>query len=182
MAAVDGYMKNLPNILLVSGSGRKVGKTSLVCSILKQLSSSHQVVAVKITPHPHPDLQGMIPVQVKQGFQIFMQQQTNTRDSSRMLEAGAAEAFLIQYSQGFLKQAFEQLLEMIGSDRLYIVESGGLRDLITPGLYIMVSSSFLPEKNQSSGNLADLFLDETVDFKKFSSRISVDNGKWTLNP
>ena len=46
-------MKDFPNMLIVRGTGRNVGKTLSACNIIKQLAEKHNPVGVKISPHFH---------------------------------------------------------------------------------------------------------------------------------
>ncbi len=47
-------MKSMPNILLIAGTGRNVGKTLLACEIIQQLSKTMAVTAIKTSSHEHP--------------------------------------------------------------------------------------------------------------------------------
>ena len=46
-------MKLVKNMVLVSGSGRNCGKTTVACNLITQLSENEFVYGLKITPHFH---------------------------------------------------------------------------------------------------------------------------------
>ena len=46
-------MIHQPNILIVAGTGRNIGKTITACRIIGQLAKNHEPVGVKISPHFH---------------------------------------------------------------------------------------------------------------------------------
>ena len=46
-------MKQWPNMLLVAGTGRNVGKTTFVCRIISNISKNQPIIAIKITSHIH---------------------------------------------------------------------------------------------------------------------------------
>ena len=42
-------MLDLPNMIIVGGAGRNVGKTEFACELIRQSAERHSVVAVKVT-------------------------------------------------------------------------------------------------------------------------------------
>ena len=44
---------HLANLLIISGSGKNVGKTLLACQIIKHFSRNSTVIGLKISPHFH---------------------------------------------------------------------------------------------------------------------------------
>jgi molybdopterin-guanine dinucleotide biosynthesis protein len=96
-------------ILVVGGSGRKVGKTTVACEIISATREAAWT-AIKITPHIHnPSLHG---------------------DTERYLEAGAANALLIGGNENFTLPAGNVLIEsnsildVIDPDMFVFVDSG----------------------------------------------------------
>ena len=55
MNNVNNNRISFPNLLLVAGNGRNVGKTWLVCRIIEKISQNQKVTAVKISSHYHPE-------------------------------------------------------------------------------------------------------------------------------
>lgn len=58
-----------------------------------------------------------------------------------MLRAGASEVYYIESTDTYLPQAFKTLNSKIEFNGPVICESGGLRDIITPSLFIMINRS-----------------------------------------
>ena len=47
----------MPELLLIAGTGRNSGKTTLVCHIIKKKCTCFPIVAIKITPHFHQEIE-----------------------------------------------------------------------------------------------------------------------------
>lgn len=126
----------MPNLLLIAGNGRNVGKTYLSCKIIRQLSESRSVTAVKISPHFHSykpeDL-----LFKSDDFIILNETQTNSKDSSLMIQAGAKQVFFIMVKQDHLHNAFNYLRDKI-SDEIVVCESGGLIEVVEPALFLFI--------------------------------------------
>ncbi|MCB8994142.1 MAG: hypothetical protein H6538_00880 [Bacteroidales bacterium] len=129
-------MKELSNWLLISGSGRNVGKTSLICAILNE-NLAIKPVAVKISSHLH-DLPAYSEWIIREKeYSIIRENSISSKDSSKMLQAGADEVFYAQGADIHLTAIMETITGLT-SNRPVVCESGGLRNLIVPGVYILV--------------------------------------------
>ena len=97
-------------ILVVGGSGRKVGKTTVACEIIAATREA-QWTAIKVTPHAHePSPHG---------------------DTERYAEAGAARAQLVGGNElltipaGNVLIESNSILDVIEPDLFVFVDSGG---------------------------------------------------------
>lgn len=171
-----------PHILIIAGTGRKVGKTALACAILQQGILHHEVVAVKITPHHHPDPEGMVLLQQNEGWSLYQQVEVFGRDSSRMLAAGASTVYLVQSPTEKIPDAFGEILLRHDPGTLFLFESGGLHQFIAPGLLLMVTDTRVPPKARPGVLHADAWLDENTCFEAFASRVVAGKNGWTLCP
>jgi molybdopterin-guanine dinucleotide biosynthesis protein len=97
-------------ILVVGGSGRKVGKTTVACEIIEATREARWT-AIKITPHAHePGLHG---------------------DTQRFVEAGASKALLvggndlIAIPPGNVLIESNSILDVIQPDLFVFVNGGG---------------------------------------------------------
>jgi hypothetical protein len=97
-------------ILVVGGSGRKVGKTTVACEIISATRDAHWT-AIKISPHSHESsLYG---------------------DTERYLEAGAAKALLLggndrlDLPEGNVLIESNSIVDLIEPDLLVFVDGGG---------------------------------------------------------
>ena len=84
-------------IILLSGNGQNVGKTTFACQLIKHLKNLNQkVYALKITPHFHTETPSHC-IFKDDRFILSLEKDINTgKDSSRFLEAGADESFVLQ--------------------------------------------------------------------------------------
>lgn len=159
------------NILLVSGSGRNVGKTSFIWKVIDR-NALQKPVAIKITPHFHEPTEGLKPISVNENYRIF--QETNTslgKDSSLFLQAGAEKVFFIQTTDDFLKEAFGLATAQFQPDQPVVVESVALRKIVVPGLYLFI------QKKQEEVKPSALKMQKLADAIVYS-----DGEQFSLNP
>lgn len=129
--------KPKPNFLLVAGNGRNVGKTYLTCEIIKHLVKTNEVIGIKISSHFHPLENNKVIVQTKD-FVIIEENRISQKDSSLMKQAGAQKVYFVMSPQENLEQAF-LYLEKLLPVKAIVCESGGLHDLINPGVFLFVN-------------------------------------------
>ena len=138
------------NLLLVAGSGRKSGKTTIICRIIEQLRGL-EITSVKISPHFHPPSEGLVHFAGAKGFGIF--EETNrdsSKDSSRMLRSGAQKVYYIQTNEENISRAFAKVYSVIEPGKPVICESPSLINHLQPGLFlIMISVEGAGSKNIS---------------------------------
>ncbi len=146
--------KSIPNLLIVAGDGRNCGKTAMVARLLKQLGGM-PITAVKISPHFHKPSEGLKLLEEREGFRIF--EETNwwsAKDSSRMLQAGAARVFYCQVAEGMITEAFGRLSGYITDKSPVVCESPSLALYYEPGVMIMMTGSDTP--GREAGELLNL--------------------------
>lgn len=140
-------MKYFPNILLIAGTGRNVGKTMLACKIIRYLSESMSVVAIKISSHLHKVENGQKMIVDMPNYQILEESLDTDKDSSRMKKAGAKKVIYIQTKQENLYEAF-QAIEAEIKDYPIVCESGGLNQCIKPGIFFLVTGNEIPDNKK----------------------------------
>jgi uridine kinase len=104
-------MKNCNNILLISGSGRNVGKTTFCCKIIEKFSDENRIISIKTSSHFHKvdDTSSQV-VSITDNYQIIEELNTETdKDTSRFLRAGSSSSFLIMAKESFLMEAFKKI-------------------------------------------------------------------------
>lgn len=126
----------MPNLILIAGNGRNVGKTYLACKIIQHLSKKENIIGLKISPHFHSFNESDVIFKNK-NFVIVDEKQINSKDSSLMLQAGAKKVFFVMAKQEHLHKAFKYLQKIL-SLNFIICESGGLQEFVTPGLHFFV--------------------------------------------
>lgn len=142
-------MSRLTNLLIVAGTGRNSGKTTIACNIIGRFSYLN-IIAIKISPHFHEACEGLELIKNKRDYKIYRDTNAgNSKDSSRMLAAGASTAYFIQVYDHHLCKAFEALLDHTGPQHIFVAESPALRKCTEPGVLIIAD-------NPGSANKKDL--------------------------
>ena len=153
-------MKKMNNVILIAGSARNVGKTYLACEIIKRMSQYTQVVGVKVSPHLHENVIGN-EIAKTDNFSIYAETNISSKDSSRMLQAGAMRVYYIETKDDYIGEAFENLKLFLPQHYPVIIESAGARNILEPGMLIFVKrkDDIIPNKNKSLLEKADWVLE-----------------------
>jgi hypothetical protein len=175
-----------PNILLVTGNGRNVGKTTFSCAVIEHLKEE-KIIGVKISPHFHefdPEEEDVL--YQKDDIIIIEEHRKNTgKDSAKLLAAGAYRVFFIMAKDRYLNKAFRILIELAGTDYPMIIESAALRNTIIPSNFLLLSR---PNRPQIKDSIAHLM--EYVDYKiilddektnLILENLSYSNSEWKIN-
>jgi hypothetical protein len=126
------------HVLLISGSGRNVGKTSFMREVIVK-NADKKLIAIKITPHFHEPTAGLKSIANTENYRIFQETDScSDKDSSLFLQAGAEQVYYIQTTDSYLKEAFDLLCSQLNPDHPIITESAALRKYIIPGLYLFI--------------------------------------------
>ena len=170
----------ITNLLLIAGTGTKSGKTSIACKIIRQFNHL-SITAVKISPHFHETTAGLISLSENNGYAIYEETNSGTsKDTSRMLRAGAAKVYFAKVWDDRLPEVFNEIMENVPSDVPVICESPVLRSFIEPGLFIIMTSDII-NKQKNITQLEALphvmfKLEELKDIRKLP--IDFENGGW----
>ncbi len=169
----------LPNLLLISGNGRNVGKTTLACKIISYLADKTEITGLKISPHFHQYKPADV-VFKNENLVVLEEKQINQKDSSLMLQAGAKKVFFIMVHPENLETEIQNLKEIL-SDGIIICESGGLNDFVKPGVFLLVNKDNKRITKTHYLNFNPLIVNN--DGKNFDldlNRIDISNKKITL--
>jgi hypothetical protein len=173
----------IPNLLLIAGTGNKSGKTTFACRVIEQFRQCG-IAAVKITPHFHEITPGLLLLAENKGFSIFEELDPSTnKDTSRMLSAGAKKVFFAKVTDNDLLNAFNEILKFIPDGTPIVCESPGLRYFLNPGIFIIMRS----EESYNAKNINKLLklphvLMELKGLNKIEHLpFSFSNGKWSFN-
>lgn len=179
------YRENLPHVLLISGSGRNCGKTSLACSIITDLSKSKNVVALKISPHFHKLSEKQVLLFSHDDFKIYKETDSaSSKDSSRMLAAGASESIYLLCEDKNLYKAWARLNKVLSQHQAVVCESGSLARLFKPAIHLLVEGEY-PDKMKRSYLENKAFSNSIVHFDGLEFDLNIADidftGKqWTL--
>jgi hypothetical protein len=169
----------VPNLLIIAGTG-KSGKTSMACRLIEQFRHL-EIVSVKITPHFHETTAGLVLISKKSGYSVY--EETNgdiSKDTSRMLKAGASRVFFAKVTDNSLFNAFKEIIRYIPPGTPVICESPALRRYVEPGLFIIMTS-FEKDNQKDIKSLLDLHhVEFNMDFLVLNKDIPISftNGKW----
>lgn len=168
-----------PNLLLIAGNGRNVGKTYFACRVIESLSKQAPITGLKITSHIHEHNSDDVIIKDKH-YVILQEKQITGKDSSLMLQAGARQVFFMMAEPEYLPEAFDKLSADLPETPI-VCESGGLHEIINPGLFFFV---------QSHGNVVKkphhlihnpiIVYNDGENLKFDYSKIQLNNNKFSL--
>jgi len=173
------------NILLIAGTGQNVGKTLFASQVIAQQAKDFPVISIKIAPHFHrlnPDAHI-----IEKGPDYCIIKEINAdgnKDSHRFLNAGSKEVYYIQCMDNKLPIVFDKLMKLIPKDSPIICESGGLRQIVKPGIFLMINNTNNKQiKPQALRNreLADKWIE--FDEQKFDfdpKKLQFSESGWTI--
>jgi len=180
-------MLKIPNMVLIGGNSRNSGKTSMVCSIIAQLSAKHDVIGLKVT-RIRPDegeFHGNHNENISSGFSVYSEENFQShKDTSQMLRAGAKQVFYIRTADSFAEQAIIQFLSSYTNNQVIVCESRSLRNIIEPGLFLMMirnPSISKPKDIASYIGKADFVLDfknQNAEVQHIVNSLSFINGQF----
>ena len=180
-------MLDIPNMVMIGGNSRNTGKSTVACSIISRLSASHEVIGLKATSiRPGEDaFHGSHSDEVNTGFTIYEELNTGSdKDTSRMLRAGATHVYYIRSEDVFLKKAISYFMSAYSNKQPVVCESRSLRNIITPGLFIMMMrlpSVGVPKDVATYLDKADLVFNwasQQEEIQQFSVSLQFVEGKF----
>jgi len=175
-----------PNILLVTGNGKNVGKTTLSCAVIEHFKEE-KIIGVKISPHFHdfnPEIEDVL-YQTKDIIIIEEHRRNTGKDSSKLKSAGAYRVFFIMVLDHNLQEAFDKLIEIASLDYPMIIESAALRNIIKPSVFLLLNHIDRPKPKPSIEHLLD-YVDHKITLSQnghdfMPNDLSFDsNNKWHL--
>lgn len=168
------------NLLIIAGTGTKSGKTSLACRIIEQFSNL-KITAIKITPHFHETTDGLVVKSEEQGYAIYEETNRETsKDTSRMLKAGAAKVWFAKVWDNQLLHVFNEIMKEVPEGTPVICESPALRNFVEPGLFVIMTSETI-DKHKDINHLKELhhLMIKLEDLRNIPIlQVSFENGKW----
>ena len=185
-------MIKLDGMLMIGSAGANIGKTELACALLREFSKSCDITGIKVTTIKDKD--GQCPrggegcgvcSSLDGNFCITEETGVNSgKDTARLLAAGAAKVFWLRVMKTHLKEGLAALLDKIGADAVSLCESNSLRQVVKPGLFLMVRGKD-PRKWKSSADAVKKYADKVVvsDGSSFDfdiGRIKLLGGKWVM--
>ncbi len=185
-------MIRLENMLMIGSSGSNVGKTELACTLLRRLGGNHRIVGVKVTAIEATD--GSCPrggqgcgVCSSMDAEYRITEETDRhvgKDTARLLATGADKVYWLRVMRTHLCQGLSALLEAVGRDTVLICESNSLRQVVEPGLFLIVDRtdrrSWKPSAQQVRQHADKIVLSDGSRFHLDLGRIQLAGPRWLL--
>ncbi len=185
-------MIKIPSMLMVGAGDRNAGKTEFVCSLIRKFGSEHNITGIKVTTIKELDSgcprggKGCGVCATLEG-NFCITEETNsvsTKDTYRMLAAGAKKVLWLRVLKSHLKEGIMALLEVIGNNQVIVCESNSLRSVVEPGLFFMVrndkATRCKPSAEDVIGYADDIVLYDGKQFDIDINSIKIVNGKWAM--
>lgn len=185
-------MIKIPSMLIIGATSKNAGKTKLACSLIKKFSSRCSIIGIKVTVTEetdggwHPTVTGSIVQSRVEGSHCITEETDSQvdKDTSQMLASGAKRVFWLQVWRTHLEEGIAALLKVVGDDAVTICESNSFRQVVEPGLFLMVTDSRGGVCKPSAQNVVK-HVDRTVSFDGKNLDINLDeieftNGRWVL--
>ncbi|HWE49654.1 MAG TPA: hypothetical protein VG273_07695 [Bryobacteraceae bacterium] len=146
-------------LIVVGGHSRNIGKTGVVCAILRALPEWNWT-AIKITqfghgvcsrngePCPCEDPVHPVAISPEEGY-------TPETDSGRFLASGAARAWWVRTPSGRLQEALPRLHKIIDPQGNTIIESNSILRFLRPDFCAMVLDGAVSDFKPSSLRFLD---------------------------
>lgn len=168
-----------PRLLIISGSGKNAGKTTLISSLIRSMKHHSKIVAIKISPHFHPVNYEKCLFHEPDQFTIYEEHSLfPENDSSKMKHSGAFQVFYIQAMDQFVGEAFLKCIDYVEDSSPVVCESGSLVHVITPGLMIYVSQNGNEVSTKILSKNTILISRDQEHFKSVIDYIFYLSGRW----
>lgn len=130
------------NMIIVGGTGRNVGKTEFVCRLIQKSSRTMDIYGLKVSSiYPDEELFHGDHSEDESRNALFEETRTEgTKDTSRMLRAGAKRVFYLRSDDKSISSAFREFRQRLPEGAVVVCESNSLVNIVQPGLFIVVRS------------------------------------------
>lgn len=179
-------MRNIKkNILLIAGTGRNVGKTLFACRLIKELACKNELVCIKISPHFHKLNKELEIIRETEGFIIAKENnKKGGKDSNRLFQAGSKKVYYVQAKDDYLPEVLSCFEQILSAETPVICESGGLKDLIEPGLFLMINkenNNNIKPRAIDYRQLADKWIEfNGENFNFTAEKITFTDNEWKI--
>jgi len=179
----------IPNLIIIGGSSRNVGKTTLALKVIEKYAASERITGLKVTSirpgeethhgnHENHDLLNF----------LIIEETTNSssKDTARMLSAGADKVYYIETPDSMIREAMEMFLTTINTGSPIVCESRSLRTAVIPGLFVLLKhfdTDLIKPDFDVYEKLADITVSIDPNMKnsgKLAEKIVWDGKKWKL--
>ena len=169
------------NLFLIAGNGRKSGKTTLACLLIRQFSSM-PVAGIKISSHVHGKTPDSLKLIIRrENYSVYEEtDRSSAKDSSRMLAAGASRVFYINQGGEFAGEAFSEAAGMLDQGIPIVCESPSLIRDIEPGVFVIMINEDSSSPRDTEELKAYSHIRMTLDILRRTDPLpfGFDGGRW----
>lgn len=179
-------------MLMIGAAGRDAGKTYFATTLLRRFSSAHDIIGIKVTPIerieqscPHGRIDCDVCASLKGKFEIVEETDpAPDKDTCKLLAAGAKRVYWLRSLKSHLTEAAAALLDLVGDGKICICESNSLRNIVEPGIFLMLKNKNTKDVKPSSEKVSQ-HADRLVLFDGANFEVDLDNfalteSGWTL--
>jgi hypothetical protein len=173
------------NFIILSGAGKKVGKTYLAVSLIRHFSDQSPIIGLKISPHQHDQLGSVVTIADGSGYRLFRELEVHDKNSGQFFKAGATASYFLETDDNCLSKAIEEFSQKCNPLNLPVVcESGALAKIIKPGVMIYIEHPGQQGNayKESQRRLADIILPARQFLtSEVISKINLTGNNWFTN-
>ena len=162
----------IPGMILIGSMGRNTGKTELACALIQKITEGKKVVCLKVSTIHHANgacargnAKGCGVCSSLKGDWCLEPElsRDGKKDTSKMLLAGADEVYWLRARPTALVEGVTEFLRNVGSDSIIICESNSLRQVVSPGVFLLMRNVRSSEEKPSAKQVA-AYADRMVTF------------------
>lgn len=167
---------SVEHMVLIGSTGRNSGKTTLAVDLLQVWKNDYDVIGLKVTTI-HEE-HGSCPRggegcgtcgALKENFEIVEEtNRSSHKDTSLLLASGAKKVYWLKAKKNNLREGITQFLSTVDERTLIICESNSLRQVVSPGLFIMLETD---EAIKTSAKQVMKYADWQMNYKNKTSSI-----------
>jgi len=180
------------NLLIIGSTGRNIGKTEFACRVIENHSTQKEIFGVKVIPvdkneencHRGIESCGLCNSLVGDYNIIEEKLFDSSKDTSRMLKAGAKKVYLLLVDRKCLKKGINAISRIIPNNSLMVIESNSIRNVIEPGLFIVIKNLINNSVKPTCAEVIE-FADKIVEFNNMNwdfdpDRVLIQNESWII--
>ncbi len=174
------------NLLIIGGTGRNVGKTSLALMLLKKYKES-RIIGLKVSAHRKNEeyFHGSHEFLPVENYKISIETGNKPwKDTAQMVNAGAIKAFYIESADEKIPEAYIDFRNNHNNSNLPVIcESRSLRKHIIPGVYILLISSdnVLQDSEIAKADLVHYTQPDSNELLRLAEQIKLTETGWTIS-
>lgn len=151
--------------IIIAGTGRNVGKTTFACRLINTMSTHRKVIGLKWVSLKKDGYVHNHHQNIKK-FEILKETHfSGIKDTSKMLNAGASESYLVVSYEADMEEALNSFFERIDPNSVVVTESASLRNWLIPQVFVIIDRKEVTEKKSYIDTLiplANYFVEDAI--------------------